>query len=83
MDTQTILTILIGSGLFQAIGRFIANRYPDRWFGQFFVPPAPRAPPPSSPSSTSPPSADNLAVLARLVVELAEHQQAMARDRPV
>ena len=71
MDTQTILTILIGSGLFQAIGRFIANRYPGRWFGQFFVPPAPRAPPPS---------ADNLAVLAELVAKLAEHQQAMARD---
>lgn len=77
MDTQTILTILIGSGLFQAIGRFIANRYPDRWFGQFFVPPAPRAP------RAPPPSADNLAVLAELVVKLAEHQQAMARDRPV
>lgn len=36
---QTIITSLIGIGLFKCIERFMANRYPDRWYGQFFVSP--------------------------------------------
>jgi hypothetical protein len=63
---QTIITSLIGIGLFKCIERFMANRYPDRWYGQVFVSPHlplhpsphPLPPSPNIPlhnSSSSPP----------------------------
>lgn len=64
---QTIITSLIGIGLFKCVERFMADRYPDRWYGQFFVsphlplhpsphplPPSPNIPLHNSPSSPPP-----------------------------